>query len=148
MSHRSTDPGVSNAEDASSSGRDFDLGITGFRYSDLHDARRLADLAQEFDAYLRTTDPGLFARFDAYRQRPASLGPVEQSNLLIDVARHVSRFVGRLFDIDSFLARAEEATRAQDAIFVFKRDFLQRRALRKYKPGEGPNETFAALTPA
>ena len=145
MSHRSTDPGVINAKDASSSGRDFDLGIPGFRYSDLHDARRLADLAREFDVFLKTADPGLFARFDAYRQKPASLGPLELSNLMIDVARHVSRFVGRLFDIEPFLARAEEATRAQDAVFVFKRDFLQRRALRKYKPGDRPKEGFAAL---
>ena len=64
MSHRSTDPGVVNARDASSSGRDFDLGIPGFRYSDLHDARRLADLAREFDGYLKSADP-------AYRQKVA-----------------------------------------------------------------------------
>src|SRR3989442_965699 len=145
MSHRSTDPGGIHAGDASSSGRDFDLGIPGFRYSDLHDARRLADLAREFDLVLMTADPGLFARFDAYRRQPASLGPVEQSNLLIDVARQVSRFVGRLFDIEPLLERTGEATRAQDAIFVFKRDFLQRRALKKHKPGEGPKEGFAAL---
>src|SRR3989442_2277723 len=110
MSHRSTDPGVINAKDASSSGRDFDLGIPGFRYSDLHDARRLADLAREFDFFLKTSDPGLFARFAAYRQKPASLGPLGLANLIIYAARHVSRFLRSVFDIVPFFAGASEAT--------------------------------------
>ncbi|HKB08145.1 MAG TPA: FAD-dependent oxidoreductase [Candidatus Polarisedimenticolia bacterium] len=145
MSHRSTDPGSLKAGEASSSGRDFSLGVRGFRFSDLHDARRLADLAREFDSDLRASDPDLFARFDAYRKQSASLGPVDRSNLIIAVARHLSRFVGQLFDIEPLLALAEEATRAQDPIFVFKRDFLQRRALKKYRTGEGPREAFDAL---
>ena len=53
--------------------------------------------------------------------------------------------MGRLFDIEPHLRHYEETTRAQDPIFVFKRDFLQRSALKKYKSGEGPREDFAAL---
>src|SRR5438093_12336121 len=105
MSHRSTDPGVINAKDASSSGRDFDLGIPGFRYSDLHDARRLADLARRFDVFLTSADPDLFALFDAYRRKPATLRLVVLSHLVADVPHHCSRVFAFLINHDSFFAR-------------------------------------------
>src|SRR5438445_765221 len=125
--------------------RDFALGLPGFAYADLHDPRRLADLTLEFDRALQAADPTLFASFDAYRRDPKSLGPVDRSNLLIGVGRHVGRFIGVLFRIETELAHAAEAVRAQDPIFVFKRDFLQRRAFKKYGPGRRPAEDFPAL---
>ncbi|HKN47946.1 MAG TPA: pyridine nucleotide-disulfide oxidoreductase, partial [Candidatus Polarisedimenticolia bacterium] len=125
--------------------RDFALGLPGFAYADLHDPRRLADLTLEFDRALQAADPTLFASFDAYRRDPKSLGPVDRSNLLIGVGRHVGRFIGMLFRIETELAHAAEAVRAQDPIFVFKRDFLQRRAFKKYGPGRRPAEDFPSL---
>ena len=125
--------------------RDFALGLPGFAYADLHDPRRLADLTLEFDRALQAADPTLFASFDAYRRDPKSLGPVDRSNLLIGVGRHVGRFIGVLFRIETELAHAAEAVRAQDPIFVFKRDFLQRRAFKKYGPGRRPAEDFPSL---
>src|SRR6267143_73312 len=115
--------------EAASAGRDFPLGLAGFRYSDLHDARRLADLARLFDRFLESADAGLYARFDAWRRKTDSPGPVERSNLLIAVARHLGGFIARLFDIEELQTRAQEETRAQEPVFVFKREFLQRRAL-------------------
>jgi len=41
---------------------DLPLGISGFRYSDLHDAARLADLTAAFDESLRSADGALFSR--------------------------------------------------------------------------------------
>src|SRR3970040_2092957 len=99
MSHGSPDASPGTAGATPSSGRDFPLGLPGFRFSDLHDARRLGDLAREFDRFLARADPALCGRFDSYRQASGALGPVDESNLLIAVARHLSRFVGLLFDI-------------------------------------------------
>ena len=145
MSHGSPDASPGTAGATPSSGRDFPLGLPGFRFSDLHDARRLGDLAREFDRFLARADPALCGRFDSYRQASGALGPVDESNLLIAVARHLSRFVGLLFDIGGLQERDAEEARGQEPIFAFKRDFLQRRVLKKYRPGEGPKESFAGL---
>ena len=39
--------------------RDFPLGLPGFRYSDLYDPARLADLSAAFDRALQDADPDL-----------------------------------------------------------------------------------------
>jgi NADPH-dependent glutamate synthase beta subunit-like oxidoreductase/NAD(P)H-flavin reductase len=126
-------------------GRDFPLGLPGFAYSDLHDCRRLADLLREFDGALQAADPALFARLQAHRAAPRALGAVEHSDLLVQIARHVSRFVGRLFRVEEALERAALGTRVQDPIFIFKREFLQRRVFRKYPSGQPPPEAYEPL---
>jgi NADPH-dependent glutamate synthase beta subunit-like oxidoreductase/NAD(P)H-flavin reductase len=145
MAHTSIDSHPAARGGAVAEGRDFPLGLPGFSYADLHDARRLADLHREFGRALQADDPSLHASFESYRRDPASLGPVELSRLLIEVARHVSRFVARLFRIEEAVRRAAMEVRAQDPISAFKRDFLQRRAFKKYRPGQRPAEDFAAL---
>ncbi len=125
--------------------RDFPLGLPGYSYADLYRTERLADLAGAFDALLRASDPALFEAFETHRRDPAALGAVESSNLLIRVSRVLSRFIGRLFGIEPELRRSAETVLAQDPIFVFKRDFLQRRAFKKYPAGQAPAEPFAAL---
>ncbi|MBI4169703.1 MAG: FAD-dependent oxidoreductase [Acidobacteria bacterium] len=145
MPHTSIDPGRATHGGALTEGRDFPLGLPGFCYSDLHDARRLADLHQEFDRALLAADPDLHTSFVSYRRDPGSLGPVETSDLLIRIAGHVGRFIARLFRIEENMRRAAEEARAQEPIFTFKRDFLQRRAFRKFRPGQRPAEEFAIL---
>jgi NADPH-dependent glutamate synthase beta subunit-like oxidoreductase/NAD(P)H-flavin reductase len=130
---------------AAATERDFPLGLAGFSYGDLHDARRLADLHREFESSLAASDPALFAAYDAHRRSPDSLGPVERSNLLIGVARHVSLFIGRLFRIQEVLRKEADKVRLQEPIFTFKREFLQRRAFKKYGGGRGPADSFAVL---
>ncbi len=147
MSLRQTE---SEARESASRGaragaRNVPLGIPGYWSSDLHDARRLADLADEFDRFVDGADPALSAAFKAHRARPEALGAVEASNLLIAVARHLSRFLGRLFAIDDSLSDLAARTRAHNPVFAFKRDFLQRRAFKKYPAGKTPSEDFATL---
>ncbi len=144
MSQTSGEPHRPARGEALADRRDFPLGIPGFSFSDLHDARRLADLQRAFDTDLNASDPDLYAAFEAHRRDPGALGPVDRSNLLIRVAGHLSRFVGRLFGIEEHLARAVAQARAQDPIFVFKREFLQRRAFRKHAAA-APAPDFADL---
>src|SRR5205085_9872445 len=70
----------------------FPLGIEGFRYADLNRVRRLMALDQVFRAELRAADPDLADRFEAGGESPTA-------ELLIEVARHLDRFLGRLFHI-------------------------------------------------
>ena len=75
-----------------------DLKIDGFVYADLYDPARLRELAEKFYAEVASADPDLGKRYAEYRDG-AQLGPVDESTLLIDVARHLSDFVARLFGI-------------------------------------------------
>src|SRR5260370_31860592 len=104
------------------------LGVAGYSFSDLHDPDRLASLHERFCEEVQRLDPGFWRDWDVYRQAPrAPRSPLALSNLLIGMASHVSRFVRRLFDIDTPASSLSEATRAQDDLFRFKVDFVRRR---------------------
>ena len=126
-------------------GADLLLGIEGFTYADLHEPRRLADLTRRFDAGLRASDAPLFEAFDAWRRDPSRLGPVEQSHLLVKVAPHVSRFVATLFGVGAALDSVRARTIADTPVMTFKKEFVQRRVLRRWPEGKTPAEGLAAL---
>src|SRR4051812_25078177 len=112
------------------------LGIPGYSFADLHDPERLSSLYERFCEEVQASDPALWVRWDAYRRSPdAPRPPVALSDLLIDMAPYVSRFVGRLFDVDASASALAESTRAQDDLFRFKVDFVRRRALPLLKGG-------------
>ena len=97
------------------------LGLPGFRHADLHDAARLADLTRAFDDALRAADPALFARYDAQRAGTAKLTGPEESELLLQLAGHLSHFVGRLFGVEKELARLRETAGRDAPLFRAKR---------------------------
>ncbi|MGE0359246.1 MAG: FAD-dependent oxidoreductase [Vicinamibacterales bacterium] len=111
------------------------LGLPGFTFADLHQPERLADLHARFVAAVREVEPALWDRWEAHRQAPDGLGPVERSALLVAMAPHVSRFVARLFAVGEEAERLAAATRAYDDLFRFKIDFVRRRALPLLKGG-------------
>src|SRR5690242_18139630 len=78
------------------------LGVAGFTYADLYKSDRLRELLDIFDSEVAAANPELFAKWEAYRRDPAAARPpVEISALLVSMAAHVSRFVGRLFAIEA-----------------------------------------------
>jgi NAD(P)H-flavin reductase/NADPH-dependent glutamate synthase beta subunit-like oxidoreductase len=112
------------------------LGVSGYSFADLHDPERLASLHERFCEELQAADPAFWSRWDAYRAAPeAPRTPLEHSQLLIDMAPHVSRFVTRLFTIGAPAESIAESTRAQDDLFRFKIDFVRRRVLPLLKNG-------------
>ncbi len=115
------------------------LGVSGYTFADLHDPERLASLYERFCEEVQAADPVFWRDWDAYRQMPdAPRPPLAVSNLLIEMAPHVSRFVARLFDVDTPASAIADATRAQDALFRFKVDFVRKRALPLLKGGAHP----------
>ena len=42
------------------------LGIPGYSYADLYDPLRLKDLFEDFNTSLKSTDPEIFAEYQAY----------------------------------------------------------------------------------
>ena len=76
------------------------LGIDGFDFLDLHRPERLADLHRAFLAELEKSDAALAARWRGHCDGSAKKTDVEESTLLIEVARHVAAFVAKLFRIE------------------------------------------------
>src|SRR3954451_20099435 len=80
-------------------GRNFSLGIDGFRYADVFEPLKLAELDAKFRAELAGADAELAKKFEGYRAGD-TLTPPDESELLIAVARPLSRFVARLFRVE------------------------------------------------
>jgi NADPH-dependent glutamate synthase beta subunit-like oxidoreductase/NAD(P)H-flavin reductase len=111
------------------------LGLSGFSFADLHDPLRLSALYQRFVETVRQAEPELWQRWEQYALAPEALAPVTRSDLIVQMAPHVSRFVARLFAVGGETAALAEATRALDEVFRFKIDFVRRRALPLLKGG-------------
>ncbi|HEX4403351.1 MAG TPA: FAD-dependent oxidoreductase [Polyangia bacterium] len=126
--------------------RNFALGVDGFRYGDLYEPAKLAELDARFRAELTATDAELAKTFEAYRAGE-TLTPPQESELLIAAARPFAMFVARLFRVDkeheALLARAAR----EDVIFRLKA-FIARRAIKKYPETGLPADEPAALRTA
>ncbi len=114
------------------SDNDFELGIPGFRFADLFDARRLKDLADEFYDDVRDKDPVLHEALVSYINcRGEGVEKRAASNILTDAAPHLSDFIARLFGIKREREQFQNVILRQNPIWKFK-FFVQRRAIKKY----------------
>jgi hypothetical protein len=102
--------------------KDFPLGITGFVFSDLYNPIRLKDLHREFWAYTDQAAPGLSQKFNGL-SAPETTKP-QESEVLIEVAKHLGDFTARLFNISSQTQKLKQATLELNPIFRLKREFL------------------------
>ncbi|MDQ6785706.1 MAG: FAD-dependent oxidoreductase [Acidobacteriota bacterium] len=115
------------------SAHDFDLGIDGFRYSDLYDARRLKEIAEKFYAELARTEPVLHDALTKYiAARGRGYEKRVESKILTDAAPHLSEFVARMFNIAAERENLLKVINEQDPIWTYK-FFVQRRAIKKFK---------------
>jgi NADPH-dependent glutamate synthase beta subunit-like oxidoreductase/NAD(P)H-flavin reductase len=112
-------------------GWNFPLGIDGFRYADLNRVRRLMALYQVFRDELRTADPALAERYDHCRELFDHGAGKEDSQLLIDVARWLDRFIARVFRIEKEVHELNQRTCDDRSVFEFKKRFLDRLVLKK-----------------
>ncbi|MBK8813459.1 MAG: FAD-dependent oxidoreductase [Acidobacteria bacterium] len=111
---------------------DFDLGIEGFRFSDLFDAGRLKDLADAFYAEVADREPVLHEALVNYiSARGEGIEKRAASNILTDAAPHLSEFVARLFGIERERDQFQRTILRQSPIWQYK-FFVQRRAAKKY----------------
>ena len=93
------------------------MGIPGFRYSDLFDPIKLADLAETFYAYVAQREPVLH---DALRKYIASNGGGFEkraaSKVLTDAAPHLSEFIAEMFRVTDERAELEREILRQNPI--------------------------------
>ncbi len=108
-----------------------ELGIPGFGYADLFSPYGLRRLYDVWLRDLQSGDLALYDRYMAYAQG-APLGPVELSELLVEVTPWVSEFLVRLFpQTKARLEQIAAATREDLHIFRFKDEFVKRRASKR-----------------
>ncbi|MGE3274261.1 MAG: FAD-dependent oxidoreductase [Vicinamibacterales bacterium] len=119
------------------------LGLAGFTFADLHQPARLRELHDRFTEEVARLEPELWQRWQAYAAAPTSLGPIERSHIVVDMAPHVSRFVTKLFGVGPAAEALVAATAAYDDLFRFKIDFVRRRALPLLKGGARVEATAA-----
>jgi len=112
------------------------LGIPGFTFLDLHRPERLADLHRAFLDDLAARDAGLHARWLEHASGSARLTKPAESALLIDVGRHVSTFVARLFGIEAQVAARRQAL--TDRLTVYRvRDAFVKKVVKRVSLAEG-----------
>ncbi len=104
------------------------LGIANFTYADLYDAAQLQDLSTVFDDSVKYHDADLYEQFTAYRRtQGADLTPEQISQLLVDVAPYVGKFVAKLFNItEQHQAQSRVIKDEIDTIFTYKNEVLEK----------------------
>src|SRR5262252_2229352 len=101
-------------------------------FDDLHSREGLARVDASFLDYLGERDGELKGRLEAARASPAAVKGDPESELLIALAPILEDFVGRLFGVETELGASRAARAELSAVFEVKRQFVQRRATRKY----------------
>ena len=100
----------------------------GFSYADLYTVDGLRRLDETFRARVLKDDAALAARFETYRASGGTSvhGP-EESTLLIDVARHLERFVAALFGVEAEAGVMHRAAADERAVMRLKKDLWRKR---------------------
>src|SRR5258706_72940 len=105
------------------------LGVPGFRYADLNRVRRLEALDRAFGEALRGQDQALSEELAAYRAG-RSLDKLDESKLLMRAAPHLGNFVARLFHVEAEHDALCARVRADEVIFKWKRNVVERRVFK------------------
>lgn len=99
----------------------------GFTYADLFDPPALARLDATFRAALGQADAALSARFEAYRATPSTVTGAAESQLLVEVGRHLEGFVCELFGVSDALGVYHRAADDERAVMRMKKDLWRKR---------------------
>ena len=126
-----------NSENAQSArAYDFDLGIPGFRYSDLYDAVKLKELAEKFYAEVSEKNPLLHETLVKYiGNKGEGFEKRVESKILTDAAPYLSDFVARMFGVVREREELEKEILVQNPIWRYK-FFVQRRAVKQFSPDD------------
>jgi NADPH-dependent glutamate synthase beta subunit-like oxidoreductase/NAD(P)H-flavin reductase len=117
----------------------------GLAFEDLHRREGLVRLDGHFLASLEAAEPALHARLIAARANPDALDAKAESQLLLDLAPHLERFLSQLFGIADEVRALAQRHAELAPLYTVKRQFVQRRAGTKVKPAEAEALDGAAL---
>ncbi|MBA4123799.1 MAG: FAD-dependent oxidoreductase [Acidobacteria bacterium] len=125
---------------------DFNLGIAGYKYSDLFDAVKLCEIAEKFYGEVKKENPILHDALTKYiANRGAGYERRVESKILTDSAPYLSEFIAGMFDINCEREDLQRAIGEQDPIWKYK-FFVQRRAIKRFTAENLVNFNEAELT--
>ncbi len=110
--------------------KDLPLGVSGFKFSDLYNVERLRDLHAEYWKFANIAAPTLAQRFGTLGTK--TLSDPQESEVLIDAAKVLGDFIGKLFNITTYTLKLKNDTLELQPIFRFKKDFLNIRVFKRY----------------
>lgn len=111
------------------------LGFSGLVFRDLYHPVGLKKIFNLFCKELSEGDPILATEYQDYLSGK-ELSVVDESNFLIKLSPYVSGFVAKLFGIEAEVEKLVDEERALTPIFAFKKEFVLRRALKKFTGAE------------
>lgn len=103
-------------------------------FQDLYSHDGLSKLDAAFVNHLTQADVELYNRFITARSNHSALEHKDESQLILDVAPHVEDFIGIVFGIQSDIQKLSARHHRWAPIHACKRLFVQRRAIKAYKP--------------
>jgi NADPH-dependent glutamate synthase beta subunit-like oxidoreductase/NAD(P)H-flavin reductase len=118
----------------------------GLEFQDLYTTAGLSRLDGAFCAELQSRDLGLFNRLMAARLAGCKTSLAE-SELLIALAPVAEDFIGALFGVTKEIEAQRTANTRLSPIYECKRQFIQRRAAKKFKAEEVAAWTFTPENP-
>ncbi len=111
---------------------DMPLGFPGYTFADLHRTDRLGDLFETFRDWLGRSAPAMAERYERYlADRGTAWLPTEVSALLVDAGRALDDFLAILFQQQHASEHLRADVERDRPILWFKREFVQRRVLKK-----------------
>lgn len=119
-----------------------------FAVETLYTRDGLVGIDQQFCAFLQGAHPDVFNRLMTARAAPETVSAKDESTLILDVAPYLDDFIGQLFDIAPAIARVKAKADRLAPLFTVKRLFVQRVALKKYKPEDAQGFDGPALAKA
>ncbi|MGZ5115392.1 MAG: hypothetical protein ACXWIH_04680, partial [Burkholderiales bacterium] len=117
----------------------------GLTFRDLYEQSGLVRLDALFLARLKGSQSTLYEDLVLARQNAAVLASKQESELLIALAPHVDDFIGWLFGIENEVTALTARHHELNPIFGVKRNFVQRKAMHKFKPEDAERIDGRAL---
>jgi NADPH-dependent glutamate synthase beta subunit-like oxidoreductase/NAD(P)H-flavin reductase len=106
----------------------------GFKFTDLFNSQKLKELADTFYNYYEKESPAEYAEFAKYRDaKGADFEETAVSQILINSARHLEKFIGDFFGISGELDELKKEVDYERVLLNIKKDFFQRRVFKKFK---------------
>jgi NADPH-dependent glutamate synthase beta subunit-like oxidoreductase len=107
----------------------------GYSFESLFDTSVYPALAEHFYKYFEEKNPVMYCEFAGYRDSQGEgYTPLQVSEVLIGAAPYLSSFIGELFMIEGPLNIYIEQARNENEVFRFKKDIIQRKVFKRFKP--------------
>jgi len=118
---------------------------SGLAFDDLYRREGLLKLDRDFLAALQASDSVLHVRLLHARNEPSALSPKQESELLLGLAPYLQQFIAKLFAIEAEVRALADKHHELAPLYQVKRQFVQRKAMHKFKPQEAEGFDGPAL---